>query len=472
MKSPVFYEPEPLDINDTIKHLQSGEWIYQEVPSAPIFSWITGRAYSLGLHRRGFSPGILFHANYHDLATWVLDREMLVKHAKTIVDAELNGKSIVDKWIKEWEPVNKKFHAYVKRIRSTKLEKLSDAQFLKIFKDFCELYFEEEILPLSNELMIPYLDEILGEIGKKNPNLKDTIAAQAVPEIPSFIHVEESELRAIAKLTGQRTQAALKKHQQKWFFIDAGYTGCPLPAIASLQEKMAKLSEQKNNKSTGQHIQFDEKTEAVLALSRKVGAWKDERKKNNMIGICTLELFAREISRRLQLDYSIVRQAIPRDVPKIMAADAKILTVLKKRKEEGFGWYQWGEKETIISGQELTRLAKAITDSRKIRSTLVKGITASSGTVTGVIRIVNHPGRDTFNAGEILVTSMTRPEFVPLMKRAVAVLCDEGGLLSHAAIVSRELGIPCIVGLKNAMVTLKNGDQVKVDADKGTVTKL
>ena len=74
--------------------------------------------------------------------------------------------------------------------------------------------------------------------------------------------------------------------------------------------------------------------------------------------------------------------------------------------------------------------------------------------------------------GEILVASMTRPEYVPAMKKAVAIVTDEGGLMSHAAIVSRELGIPCIVGTKIATSTLKTGDIVEVDADKGIVRKI
>ena len=64
---------------------------------------------------------------------------------------------------------------------------------------------------------------------------------------------------------------------------------------------------------------------------------------------------------------------------------------------------------------------------------------------------------------------MTRPEFVPLMKKALAVVTDEGGITCHAAIVSRELRIPCITGTKNATRILKDGDLIEVDADNGVV---
>ena len=71
--------------------------------------------------------------------------------------------------------------------------------------------------------------------------------------------------------------------------------------------------------------------------------------------------------------------------------------------------------------------------------------------------------------GEILVTGMTDPNFVPLMKKSAAIITDAGGMLSHAAIVSRELRIPCIVGTKHAKKILKSGDYIEVDANKGAI---
>ena len=72
----------------------------------------------------------------------------------------------------------------------------------------------------------------------------------------------------------------------------------------------------------------------------------------------------------------------------------------------------------------------------------------------------------------VLVTSMTRPEMVVAMEKAAAIVTDEGGITSHAAIVSRELKIPCIIGTKIATRILKNGDLVEVDAFKGIVRKI
>ena len=111
----------------------------------------------------------------------------------------------------------------------------------------------------------------------------------------------------------------------------------------------------------------------------------------------------------------------------------------------------------------------AFVDSYSAGKELV-GSAAYRGQVKGTIQIIrSEKDFPTFKRGNILVTSMTRPEFVPLMKRASAIITDEGGVTCHAAIVSRELKLPCITGTKNATRVLHDGDVVEVDAEKGIV---
>jgi len=73
------------------------------------------------------------------------------------------------------------------------------------------------------------------------------------------------------------------------------------------------------------------------------------------------------------------------------------------------------------------------------------------------------------NKGDILVAPNTRPEYAPIMKIAGAIISDEGGITCHSAIVSRELKIPCIVGVQSASAVLKDGDLIEVDAEKGVI---
>lgn len=101
------------------------------------------------------------------------------------------------------------------------------------------------------------------------------------------------------------------------------------------------------------------------------------------------------------------------------------------------------------------------------------GTVAYPGKATGQVRIVRDPqAAPNFLQGDILVTGMTRPEFLPLMKRAGAIVTDGGGVLCHAAIVARELCIPIITGTEHATEILVEGERVMVDADKGVVRRL
>jgi len=100
----------------------------------------------------------------------------------------------------------------------------------------------------------------------------------------------------------------------------------------------------------------------------------------------------------------------------------------------------------------------------------VRGQTACPGLVRGKVRLVLEEDQlDEVQEGEILVTEMTSPYFVPAMKRAAAIVTDEGGVTSHAAIASREMGKPCVIGTRVGTQVFRNGDEVEVNADRGVV---
>ncbi|WP_049902274.1 phosphoenolpyruvate synthase [Halorubrum distributum] len=101
---------------------------------------------------------------------------------------------------------------------------------------------------------------------------------------------------------------------------------------------------------------------------------------------------------------------------------------------------------------------------------LVDGLGASPGVVSGAVRIVHKLDHlDQVQEGDVMVTEMTMPDMVPAMKRAAGIVTDEGGMTSHAAIISRELGVPAVVGTGNGTRVLEDGQQVTLDGDKGTI---
>ncbi|MCK5412778.1 MAG: hypothetical protein KAI57_00190 [Candidatus Pacebacteria bacterium] len=105
---------------------------------------------------------------------------------------------------------------------------------------------------------------------------------------------------------------------------------------------------------------------------------------------------------------------------------------------------------------------------------ILKGTAASAGEVEGIVRIVKDSTSSTtdFKQGNILVTKITNPSMIMIMTKASAIVTDIGGLTSHPAIVSRELGIPCVVGTENATKVLKNGMKIKVDGKRGIIYKV
>jgi len=136
-----------------------------------------------------------------------------------------------------------------------------------------------------------------------------------------------------------------------------------------------------------------------------------------------------------------------------------ILTVKKQR----------GIKEIIKQEPGIERKEGKIAIEEK-EVEILKGQIAQSGMVKARVRIIKS-AKDAGKLieGDVLVTSMTTPDYILAIHRAAAIITDEGGVLCHAALVSREFGIPCIIGTGNATKVLNDGDVVEVDANTGTV---
>lgn len=187
---------------------------------------------------------------------------------------------------------------------------------------------------------------------------------------------------------------------------------------------------------------------------------------------------------------------VPEELRKVQTlTDGQILELADyaKKIEKHYGCYmdmEWGvdertnkiwilqaRPETVWSRRNKEGGAK-VQESKSMTTTdhkvIVKGLPASPGKVSGRVHVILDPSRiDEFKEGEILVTEMTAPDWVPAMKKAKAIVTDSGGMTCHASIVSRELGIPCIVGTKSrgeaATVTIPDGIDVTIDATHGVV---
>ncbi|MGE5748772.1 MAG: phosphoenolpyruvate synthase [Gemmatimonas sp.] len=166
--------------------------------------------------------------------------------------------------------------------------------------------------------------------------------------------------------------------------------------------------------------------------------------------------------------------------PVLNAAEIKQLGELARRVEKHYGVPQdiefaiEGEDVFLTQSRPITTLVSAVTSETTKADTkpVVSGLGASPGIATGVVRVLASPSEGSaMQSGEILVTRMTSPDWVPIMRRATAIVTDSGGMTSHAAIVARELGTPCIVGAHDATRVLATGELVTVDGAAGTVIR-
>jgi rifampicin phosphotransferase len=187
----------------------------------------------------------------------------------------------------------------------------------------------------------------------------------------------------------------------------------------------------------------------------------------------------KEVSRRFGVDFSTLNFFYPSEDIEALIQEVKTLNEkdIDDRKKCTAYVLHNGVLRSYMGDEALEIERKELGEDRNqsVSITELKGASASPGKVTGVIHIleVNDPiaaqkFRKTFNGG-ILVTSMTQPNIVDIAERADAIITDEGGMLCHAAIISREFGIPCIVGTHKATKVLKDGDVVEVDANTGII---
>ena len=129
----------------------------------------------------------------------------------------------------------------------------------------------------------------------------------------------------------------------------------------------------------------------------------------------------------------------------------------------------------LLQSRPITTLGDSKGDSKEEEvdlEVLIRGLGASPGLASGTVKVIlSLDELDKVQDGDVMVTTMTTPDMVPAMKRATGIVTDEGGVTCHAAIISRELGIPCVVGTGDATTTLKENDEVTADGKKGLVYK-
>jgi len=428
-------------------------------------------------------------------AMW--DLECSIKLRKAFFDIIWKNKNNLQEFRKKAHPAGEnliKFcEGFAKNIDNKELK-----DYLKFFKEFTKLYHE-----LMKKNMIfwtfgqtPTEEKINGLLkDHTEEERKDIFITMSTPKEPSYSKIEEEEFEKIvelAKTKGIKDKSVkneIKKFSEKYFWFPYEYVG---PDVWDEKRVTERVKQELNSKKEiFKHIDISKKQKKCIKkfnLSKEIidlfnilqtlTLMQDDRKMyNSHICYYLQGTIIKKLAKLLKIDYKLVRYIEEELFKEFM--DKNDLEWLKKKLEirsrftvhetfdDGKSRFHDGEKgRKFLEKQGVQLNADAQTDT-------IKGAIAYSGKIKGRVRILKTSSNvKDFKKGDILVTGMTTPDFVPLMKKVGAIVTDEGGITCHAAIVSRELRIPCVIGTKIATKILKDGDEVEVDADNGVVRKI
>ncbi len=293
------------------------------------------------------------------------------------------------------------------------------------------------------------------------------------------------------RLTGEKRRTAIIAHCQRFASAYYGYVGPSLSRrhveatvrellkdesgvrrqLALDQLKPTRLSRQRA--SVYRRYGFSRREQQYCDGLRRTVEGKAQRRDAISNSLLVMSPAISEAARRLNIKANLVGYLTCDELPRVVSGAMTVPANLLLR--EHFCLYDATEKmPRVLSGSSAKRLLALRYHPEIVRSVeTIVGQTAQPGVVRGTVRIINQLSDiSRMKKGNILLSVATSPDLVPAMRKAAGIVTERGGIISHAAIVSRELGIPCIIGTKFATRVLKDGDRVEVDATKGVVKLL
>ncbi len=322
--------------------------------------------------------------------------------------------------------------------------------------------------------------------------VKDTslFSILPAPEHISIMAQEEMDLFLIAQrhkkaLASEKSIRQLKKHIEKYAWIRSSSFHRHIPY--TIEDALSKAKElilhpphlatvQKIRQKRRQCIKQNNVNGELAALSDLTiffSHWQDLRKETMLQATTIHDRLVMEIGRRINMDPDLISYLDYSELGDFRKGRISAATLLSRR--DGCLFVYKNSNVSIFLEQEVKGFVDAVLGYQPVASDnlILKGIPASLGSVSGFAYIAkNMDQMRSIPKGAILVAPMTRPEHTPFLSKISGLITDEGGITCHAAIVSRELSIPCIIGTKIATKALKSGDYVEIDAEKGVVRKM
>lgn len=472
-----------------------GDNLYvQGFAANPVFLNLTGYSGFVKEHKTKLriTHFMLKYKNeYSEAGYYKPDFERIWKKIKPQVMGDLDYlKGFKKEYLKDWQ----KYLDLYRKIDQIDLSKISDKELVE-FLNKCswgQVYSggvsHVFIEPIGIEIEKEIKADLLNALNNKS-KFNQYFSQLTAPTKYSWVTKEELDLKKISKLTKDKAEPALKSHLNKYYFVQNNYTGSKNITLSGLKERLKDIANEKVKvenplKVKKKKEELIKKLNLNLDIRKKIkiidyiSIWQDERKANIFIAIHYLDKIIREIAKRVGVDRKALYYLSPEEALRI-----KGLFKIKRLKNEllarkkGCYYYLYGiDKEKIFKGEEykeLVKLKEEIDESNKLKNESLHGSIANIGTAVGRVVICKNIAHiKKVQEGDILVSSMTRPEFMPAIKKAGAIVTDEGGITCHAAIVARELGKPCIIGTKIATTVLKEGVVVEVKANHGVVNIL
>ena len=214
--------------------------------------------------------------------------------------------------------------------------------------------------------------------------------------------------------------------------------------------------------------------QSFFDLLDNFNTFHDYRKEIQMRSNQIIYRVLREIPNRFGLSFEDLMWYFNNEIEDLLLKNVMVPSEIITERKEGLVFHIHKDKIRKYFGQKAVKQLEKLVLSvvRAKGGNEIRGFSASVGKISGTVFVCKDASvaNVSMPKGAILVTSMTTLDFIPAMRRAKAIVTDDGGATCHAAVVSREFGIPCVVGAKVATQVLKTGDEVEVDGRKGTVT--
>ncbi|MDO8626887.1 MAG: PEP-utilizing enzyme [Candidatus Diapherotrites archaeon] len=365
---------------------------------------------------------------------------------------------------------------------------------LKIDNCICAEGFTFVAIDLANDFLTNKLNSILEKKAKSNkaeyfsilttPD-EDPLTSEESKEILELaLHIKQGKLKASAK------NKAIHNHWKKWCWITYALSGPELPMeffVEQINDLISKnnlqeiLKHKKQKRDLIKEKIAKAKTDLSLSdedayyfdLGRNVVFLKGLRKEVLILSYYLLAMLVKEMSKRYFIPFNDLRFCTIEEIRALLEKE-KIPSIkeLSQRKDYCVIFRTGVRVEKVLIGEEAKKFFKEHVNQEEIERNLdeLHGQVASPGFVQGIVKIVNS-AEDISKVTEqdILVSTATQPDLLPAMKKAKGIITEQGGLTCHAAIVSRELGVPCIVGVKFATKILKDNDKVELDASHGII---